>query len=504
MKKILLSAILCSSLFANNSIAQLPDGSIAPDFTTVDVNGNSHNLYDYLDQGYTVVMDISATWCGPCWNYHTGGALEDLWANHGPAGQPGVSANTTDDVVVLWFEGDASTALSELENSSLGNWLSPNGTAVDFPMCNDDNIAQLYQLPYWPIIYTICPNRILNESGQLSATAHYNGASDCPSAVGETNGALLAYTGETVSCGTPVAMSVDLQNMGTNALTSATIEVMDGGTSVLSYNWSGNLATYAMENVAIGTVSPSSTTTYTIEITSADDDASNNSLSQTIGTAQETNISITVEFLTDDYADESYMELTNSNGTVVWSEGNENVAGNFNTGQFPAPADGTNALTNNTTYSWPVSLPAIECYTFTVYDYYGDGIGASQWGGTDGSWSVSDNSGSTILSMSAADFGGSDLGLVKNLSASLDEMSAQNVEVYPNPASDVVNISFENTTDTYVSIMDLQGRVLGTQVASGANGTQVISFSTEGFAKGTYVVSVKVNGLTSNSNVVIK
>jgi len=45
---------------------------------------------------------------------------------------------------------------------------------------------------------------------------------------------------------------------------------------------------------------------------------------------------------------------------------------------------------------------------------------------------------------------------------------------------------------------------LGTQVASGANGTQVISFSTEGFAKGTYVVSVKANGLSSNSNVVIK
>ena len=106
--------------------------------------------------------------------------------------------------------------------------------------------------------------------------------------------------------------------------------------------------------------------------------------------------------------------------------------------------------------------------------------------------------------MTAADFGGSDLGLIKNLSASLEDLTAQNVEVYPNPATDVVNISFENTSDTYISIMDLQGRVLGTQVASGANGTQVVSFSTEGFAKGTYVVSIKANGLTTNSNVVIK
>ena len=83
-------------------------------------------------------------------------------------------------------------------------------------------------------------------------------------------------------------------------------------------------------------------------------------------------------------------------------------------------------------------------------------------------------------------------------------MAAQNVQVYPNPATDVVNVSFENTNDTYVSVMDLQGRVLSTQMASGANGTQVVSISTEGFAQGTYVVSVQSNGLTSNSNVVIK
>jgi hypothetical protein len=52
--------------------------------------------------------------------------------------------------------------------------------------------------------------------------------------------------------------------------------------------------------------------------------------------------------------------------------------------------------------------------------------------------------------------------------------------------------------------MDLQGRILATQSATSTNGTQVITFATEGFAKGTYVVSVRTNGLTSNTNVVIK
>ena len=97
-------------LFSNLTFAQLPDGSIAPDFTTTDIYGNAHNLYDYLDEGYTVILDISATWCGPCWNYHSGGTFEEIWEAHGPAGQPGVGPNTTDDVMILWFEGDPSTS----------------------------------------------------------------------------------------------------------------------------------------------------------------------------------------------------------------------------------------------------------------------------------------------------------------------------------------------------------------------------------------------------------
>ena len=75
MKKLLLILSLCLSTVIN---AQLPNLSIAPDWTLTDVNGTTHSLYDYLDNNYTVFLDFSAVWCGPCWGYHTGGALEDL------------------------------------------------------------------------------------------------------------------------------------------------------------------------------------------------------------------------------------------------------------------------------------------------------------------------------------------------------------------------------------------------------------------------------------------
>ena len=86
-----------------------------------------------------------------------------------------------------------------------------------------------------------------------------------------------------------------------------------------------------------------------------------------------------------------------------------------------------------------------------------------------------------------------------------EALTETSFNVYPNPASDLVNISFEGeNTDYSISLMDIQGRVISSREIANASGEQVVSFSTENVAKGSYIVTVTSNGATTTKNVVIK
>jgi hypothetical protein len=253
MKKITTTLFLSAMFLFCGKIAnaQLANGCIAPDFSATDINGGSWHLYDLLDAGKTVFIDISATWCGPCWNYHTSGALEGVYNTYGPPG--------TDEAMVFFIEGDGSTNLACLtssvgcNSSTQGNWVA----GTPYPIIDDASIANAYDISYFPTIYMITPDRICRENSQITTAQHYTqmttkrilaiGTADAGVDFGCGQNASLA------SC-TGVNMTVRLFNYSTIAMTSATITVTVDGNIQQTIPWTGSLNTYQYSDVNITNV----------------------------------------------------------------------------------------------------------------------------------------------------------------------------------------------------------------------------------------------------------
>lgn len=120
MKKKLLCGLAALTL-SFSAVAQT-----APDFSVTDIEGNQINLYaDILDQGIIAVVDVSATWCGPCWSLHESHVLEELHNIYGPEG--------SNQLRVIYYEGDPATTMEDLmgnTSGSQGDWL--DGSSYQF------------------------------------------------------------------------------------------------------------------------------------------------------------------------------------------------------------------------------------------------------------------------------------------------------------------------------------------------------------------------------------
>ena len=352
------------------SYAQLSSGTIAPDFVVTDINGNSHHLYDYLNQGYSVVLQFDATWNGPGWAYANSGALSSLYYEHG--------VDFGGNVIVLFLEADGTTptdGLYGMGSISQGDWTS----VVPFPIIDlvptgagyETQVGNDYNLTYYPTIYTICPNGTVTETGQITAEEHWSFIqnSQCQ-AVYNIDAYVHNYTGVNSTCGT-VDLNFTLSNLGLNPLTSGQFNVT-GVSPSISFNWDGLLNHFQSTQVNLGSVE----VTGPVEISfsnAGEQNFSNNSFSPNILNPQfETSNLIQIELVTDCWPEEITWDITDNQGTVVYSSGIYGD-GNYNT------VDPAYDLVN-------LVLPALGCYTFNIYDTYGDGMNGSSFVGcsTDG------------------------------------------------------------------------------------------------------------------------
>ncbi len=273
--------------------AQLADGTVFPDFTRVDINGRTHHLYDELDSGKTAIIDISATWCGPCWSYHGTHALDSMWAKHGPAGEPGVNATTTNDMVVYWVNGEDASGMAQLTFNTIGsgaqnttfnytdytrgNWVANTNYWFICDSSGQVPYNAAWQIGYFPTVYMICRDHLVKELTQpTEAEAYAAVLASCPTVPpsATTNAKTVAYTGtDAFVCNANPA--VKFQNYGTNTITSASIVVKDGaGATVATVPWTGSLAPYDVANVTIPSFAGTTLGGYKYTVTvSGDSDA---------------------------------------------------------------------------------------------------------------------------------------------------------------------------------------------------------------------------------------
>jgi hypothetical protein len=495
MKKF--TTFLFSLLLSASAFAQLPNGSIAPDFTGVDINGNSWNLYDILNSGKSVIIDVSATWCGPCWSYHQTGALEELYAAHGPAGD--------DKLMVLWVEGDASTNSACLtssvgcNSSTQGNWVA----GTDFPIIDDASIGDALQIGYFPTIYLVCPDKVITEPGQMSADELWARASDCPVQFGTNNAGILAFNSgaaTTEICGeTPAAPSFRLTNMGSANMTSATLTLNWNGTVLQTINWTGDLPLYGADIVNFDQIVINQTGTLLIEVLNvnggADEQLSNNSKTVDFTAAPSFNKQkVVLKIKTDQYGEEFYWEMHDDQGNVLDFGGNEAV-GPDGGGQYQtAPAD-PSAYGANQTIRDTLVLPANGCYSMYFVDAYGDGICCQYGAGYYKMYNIGSPSsvlleGASFEATETRPFGGAGFTNIE------DVISTADFDVYPSPATDILNVDYvlNKKSNVQISITNTLGQVVKSQ----ANETQSEGYQLEvlrinDLAKGIYLLNLRTD-----------
>jgi hypothetical protein len=276
-------------------------------------------------------------------------------------------------------------------------------------------------------------------------------------------------------CSGMISPVLEIRNNGSNSLTSAAIEYSVNGGETQTYNWSGSLEFLETEEIALDelTFDVMDDNNLTADITSinegSDDFMNNNIYVKMMTRAANVDGSIGLWLLLDDYPEETTWEIKNSNGDVIQSGGPYETSGQ---------------------HFEPVNVSLSDCYEFIIYDEGGNGTDyyALVYGNQEIAFE-----GGAFGSMEKNEFGYDLVGI--DVPEAYTEM-----QIFPNPASDVVNVSFylSESSDVTISVVDMVGKqVYRNEVGTESFGPRQYKVNTSNLQSGIYFMRLEI-GSTSH------
>lgn len=265
---------------------------------------------------------------------------------------------------------------------------------------------------------------------------------------------------EVMDCSTDARVSVSVTNVGSDAITSLTFQYSVANGTPMTFDWTGNIASMDNTSIELPTLTVATNTNQVIKAKIVNANGQAFESTEASLTIKKSVVSgdgpMVLKIKTDTYASETSYKLYGPNNNVIQQ---------------------SSSFTNSTVHTFDLNFPSPGCYRLQVKDSYGDGISG-------GYIRIFAADGTTQLFNATGTSFSSELNVMISVeTVDIDDETFQDMLIFPNPATNFVNI--QGTANIQqVELFNLEGQRVAAEYGD------VRTLSLEGLASGMYIMKV--------------